>query len=79
MKSMSESLYELAARIEKLEDSAAAVPEWALGIAGALSVLLGVVLLVFGVTLLTLAWQVRHETTTRDLPAPAQRRRTRQH
>jgi uncharacterized membrane protein HdeD (DUF308 family) len=66
--------------------------EWALGIAGVLSVLLGVVLLitpgagalaitwaigwyalVFGVMLLTLAWQVRHEPTRRDLPGAAPR------
>jgi len=67
--------------------------EWALGIAGVLSVLLGVVLLVtpgagalvitwaigwyalmLGVTLLTPAWQVRHETTGRDVPGSAPQR-----
>jgi uncharacterized membrane protein HdeD (DUF308 family) len=67
--------------------------EWALGIAGVLSVLLGVVLLItpgagalvitwaigwyavmVGVMLLTLAWQVRHETTGRDVQGTAPQR-----
>ena len=65
--------------------------EWALAVAGAVSVLLGVVLLVTpgagalaitwaigwyalvsGVMLLTLAWQVRHRTSS-DLPGAAHR------
>jgi uncharacterized membrane protein HdeD (DUF308 family) len=67
--------------------------QWVLGIAGAMSVLLGVVLLItpgagalvitwaigwyalmFGIMLLTLAWQVRHETTGRDVPGTAPQR-----